>query len=106
MTDKTLPAKIKERFTTTLDGDLLQKIKILAIYEKCTTNILLEEAITDLLKKYENKKNKGKNKAEWRSEFVIEQQLNEDKKTDNKKPRFSVNRGFVFCSSEAIIYYK
>jgi predicted transcriptional regulator len=62
MADKTPGAEIKERFTTTLDGDLLQKIKILAIYEKCTTNILLEEAIKDLLKKYEDKKEKEKTK--------------------------------------------
>ena len=50
------PPKEKDRFTTTLDGDLLEKIKILAIYEKCSTNVLLEEAIRDLLKKYEDKK--------------------------------------------------
>jgi len=62
MAYKTLPQVIKERFTTTLDGDLLQKIKILAIYEKCPTNILLEEAMTDLLKKYDGKKTKGKTK--------------------------------------------
>ena len=55
MADET-PPKEKERFTTTLDGDLLEKIKILAIYEKCSTNVLLEEAIRDLLKKYEDKK--------------------------------------------------
>ena len=55
MADET-PPKEKERFTTTLDGDLLEKIKILAVYEKCSTNVLLEEAIRDLLKKYEDKK--------------------------------------------------
>jgi len=55
MTDKKPPAE-KERFTTTLDGELLQKIKILAIYEKCSTNVLIEEAIQDLLMKYEEKK--------------------------------------------------
>jgi hypothetical protein len=62
MAYKTLPQVIKERFTTTLDGDLLQKIKILAIYKKCPTNILLEEAMTDLLMKYDSKKAKGKTK--------------------------------------------
>ena len=46
----------RDRFTTTLDVDLLQKIKILAIYEKCSANDLLEEAIEDLLKKYDDKK--------------------------------------------------
>ena len=57
MADKTLPAEAKERFTTTLDGNLLQKIKILAIYEKCPANILLEEAIT------EAKAEKGDNRS-------------------------------------------
>jgi hypothetical protein len=46
----------KDRFTTTLDIDLLQKIKILAVYEKCSTNVLIEEAIRDLLQKYEARK--------------------------------------------------
>jgi Ribbon-helix-helix domain len=72
MTYKTLPQVIKERFTTTLDGDLLQKIKILAIYEKCPTNILLEEAMTDLLKKYEGKKVKGKTKRNERQNLLFE----------------------------------
>lgn len=45
----------RERFTTTLDSGLLERLKILAIYEKCTTNKLLEEAIELLLKKYEKK---------------------------------------------------
>ena len=49
-----------ERFTTTIDGDLLQKIKILAIYQKCSSNDRMEEAIKDLLKKYEDKKAKVK----------------------------------------------
>lgn len=57
MTDNKPPTE-KERFTTTIDGEILQKIKILAIYEKCSTNILLEEAIEDLLKKYEDRKAK------------------------------------------------
>jgi predicted transcriptional regulator len=55
MTDKNPPSE-KERFTTTLDGELLQRIKILAIYEKCSANVLIEEAIQDLLMKYEEKK--------------------------------------------------
>ncbi|MEI7672029.1 MAG: hypothetical protein WCK00_07960 [Deltaproteobacteria bacterium] len=42
--------------TTTIDADLLQKVMILAIYEKCSTNVLLEEAIEDLLQKYETRK--------------------------------------------------
>jgi hypothetical protein len=47
----------RERFATTINKDLLQKIKILAIYEKCSANDLMEEAIQDLLLKYEKKKN-------------------------------------------------
>ena len=43
----------KERFTTTLDGELLRRIKILAINERVQTNQLLEEAIVLLLEKYE-----------------------------------------------------
>ena len=50
------PPAEKDRFTTTLDVELLQKIKILAIYEKCSTNVLIEEAIHDLLLKYETRK--------------------------------------------------
>ena len=42
----------RERFTTTIDGQLLEDIKIMAIRKKCSTNDLIEEAITDLLKKY------------------------------------------------------
>ncbi len=43
----------KERFSTTLDSELLQEIKILAIRRKCSTNVLIEEAMADLLEKYE-----------------------------------------------------
>jgi metal-responsive CopG/Arc/MetJ family transcriptional regulator len=48
----------RERFATTLDSELLERLKILAIYEKCTTNKLLEEAVRDLLKKYDKKAKK------------------------------------------------
>jgi metal-responsive CopG/Arc/MetJ family transcriptional regulator len=48
----------RERFTTTVDGKLLEQLKVLAVYQKCTTNKLLEEAIRDLLKKYEKKSKK------------------------------------------------
>ena len=48
----------RERLTTTLDSKLLERLKILAIYEKCTTNKLLEEAVRDLLKKYDKKAKK------------------------------------------------
>lgn len=53
----------RERFTTTIDGQLLEDIKILAIKKRCSTNDLIEEAITDLLKKYKEKEQSG-DKAE------------------------------------------
>ena len=45
----------RERFTTTINGFLLRHLKILAINERCTTNRLLDEAIKDLLAKYQKK---------------------------------------------------
>ena len=48
----------RERFTTTLDSELLQEIKILAIRNRHSTNDLLEEAISDLLNKYKDKTTK------------------------------------------------
>jgi len=42
----------KERFTTTLDSELLRQLKILAVNHRCPSNKLLDEAIRDLLKKY------------------------------------------------------
>ena len=49
----------KERYTTNVDGKLHEDLKILAIRKKRTANVLLEEAIKDLLDKYkaEEKKN-------------------------------------------------
>ena len=58
MTDKKPTTDEREKFTTTLKSGLLERIKILAIYEKCSTNVLLEEAIEDLLKKYDDRKAK------------------------------------------------
>lgn len=48
----------KERFTTTINGELLRQVRILAINERRTTNKLIEEALKDLLKKYEKKSKK------------------------------------------------
>ena len=42
-------------YNTTLDADLIRKIKILAAQLEKRQNDLLEEAIQDLLKKYEIK---------------------------------------------------
>jgi metal-responsive CopG/Arc/MetJ family transcriptional regulator len=53
----------RERFTTTIDGQLLEDIKILAIRRRCSANDLMEEAITDLLKKYKEREQAG-DKAE------------------------------------------
>ena len=48
----------KEQFTTTLNSELLERLKILAIHKKRTANKLLEEAIQDLLKKYDKETKK------------------------------------------------
>ncbi|MBP7766235.1 MAG: ribbon-helix-helix domain-containing protein [Syntrophaceae bacterium] len=56
----------RERFTTTLDSELLQEIKILAIRNRHSTNDLLEEAISDLLNKYKDKNTKD-NQAKQQS---------------------------------------
>jgi hypothetical protein len=49
----------RERFTTTIDGQLLEDVRILAIKKRCSTNDLMEEAISDLLKKYKEKEQAG-----------------------------------------------
>jgi metal-responsive CopG/Arc/MetJ family transcriptional regulator len=46
-------------YTTTLREDLLKKLKFLSIEESKRQNDLLEEAIQDILKKYE-KESSGK----------------------------------------------
>lgn len=45
----------RKMYNTTLDIDLLRKLKILAAQMDKRQNDLLEEAMQDLLKKYENK---------------------------------------------------
>ena len=50
----------KEKFTTTLDGELLRRVKILGVNKRCPVNILLEEAMKDLLKKYGDERYQGK----------------------------------------------
>ena len=45
----------RKMYNTTLDSDLIRKIKILAAQQEKRQNDLLEEAIQDLLKKYENR---------------------------------------------------
>jgi len=42
-------------YNTTLDADLIRQIKILAAQQEKRQNDLLEEAIQDLLKKYQSK---------------------------------------------------
>lgn len=43
-------------YNTTLDAELIRQIKILAAQQEKRQNDLLEEAIEDLLKKYEKTK--------------------------------------------------
>lgn len=46
----------KKMFTTRLNKELLRKLKILAVNEEKPASELIEEALLDLLKKYEKKK--------------------------------------------------
>ena len=46
----------RKMYNTTLDTDLLRKLRVLAAELDKRQNDLLEEAIQDLLKKYEKKK--------------------------------------------------
>ena len=48
----------RKMYNTTLDVDLLRKLKVLAAQTDKRQNNLLEEAIKDLLKKYEKKAKK------------------------------------------------
>ena len=48
----------RKNITTSLEIDLIKKIKHLAVDEDKLLNELLEEAIRDLLKKYEKKAKK------------------------------------------------
>ena len=45
----------RKMYNTTLDSDLIRQIKILAAQLEKRQNDLLEEAIQDLLKKYQSK---------------------------------------------------
>lgn len=45
----------KKMFTTRLDKETIRRLKILAANQEKLVNQLLEEAIHDLLKKYEKK---------------------------------------------------
>ena len=42
----------RDRFSTTLQADLLQKLKILAVLQKKPANELIEEALVLLFAKY------------------------------------------------------
>jgi hypothetical protein len=45
----------RKMYNTTLDADLIREIKILAAQLDIRQNDLIEEAIDDLLKKYQNR---------------------------------------------------
>jgi hypothetical protein len=49
----------KKTFSTRIDTNRLKALKHLAVDEDKSIGILLEEAIGDLIKKYEKKKRKG-----------------------------------------------
>jgi len=69
-----MPMEEKERFTTTINGELLRQVRILAINEKRTTNKLIEEGLKDLLKKYEKKTKKQSLTARVR-EMTVNQEM-------------------------------
>ncbi len=48
----------RERYSTTLDPDLVERFKILAIRQRKRFNVVLEDAIRDYLEKHEIKPNK------------------------------------------------
>jgi predicted DNA-binding protein len=50
----------RKTYNTTLNIDLLKKLKILSVETDKRANDLLEEAIEDLLKKYAKKGREGK----------------------------------------------
>ena len=45
----------RKNYNTTLNIDLMKKLKILAVEKEVRVNDLLEEAIKELLKKYKKK---------------------------------------------------
>jgi predicted transcriptional regulator len=50
----------RKNYNTTLDADIIKKLKILSAETDKRQNDLLEEAILDLLKKYDKPKAKKK----------------------------------------------
>jgi predicted transcriptional regulator len=50
---------LKKTFSTRVDVDRLKALKHLAVDEDKSIGTLLEEAIEDIVKKYEKKKRKG-----------------------------------------------
>ena len=48
----------RKNYNTTLRADLIKKLKILAVEKEVRANDLLEEALDDLLDKYEKKARK------------------------------------------------
>jgi len=50
--------KKKSYINTTIDEDVLKSLKILAVQEGVRMNNLLQEAIQDIIKKYEKKTKK------------------------------------------------
>jgi hypothetical protein len=51
--------KEKKMFATRMDKDALKSLKLLSVHAERPINSLLEEAIQDLLKKYEKQEKKA-----------------------------------------------
>ena len=58
--DKRISMKEKKMFSTRIDKDRLKNLKLLGVHSEKPINALLEEAIDDLLKKYEKPQSKKK----------------------------------------------
>ena len=52
-----MPMNNRRMYNTTIDAELIRQIKILAAQQEKRQNDLLEEAIQDLLHKYQQKSN-------------------------------------------------
>ena len=55
----------RKNYNTTLRVDLIKKLKFLSVEEDARVNDLLEEAIEDLLEKYEKNPNKTGLEGVW-----------------------------------------
>ena len=61
----------RKMYNTTLDVDLLRELRILAAKLDLRQNDLMEEAIQDLIKKYEHKEPSMNVSKDWAGRHVV-----------------------------------